>query len=70
MSNILTLIGIFISAVYSFIVYKIIGEKLHNLETMPLNEVGDFLAGVFGPLAILWLVLGFLQQGKELRQKY
>jgi hypothetical protein len=35
---------------------------------MELNEIGDFLAGVFGPLAILWLVLGFFQQGIELRQ--
>ncbi|MBL5979743.1 hypothetical protein JAO85_20915 [Comamonas sp. NyZ500] len=35
---------------------------------MPLNEVGDFLAGAFGPLAILWLVLGYFQQGIELRQ--
>jgi hypothetical protein len=31
------------------------------------NEVGDFLAGLSAPLAFLWLVLGFLQQGKELR---
>lgn len=35
--------------------------------TMPLNNIGDFLAGVFSPLAFLWLVLGFLQQGEELR---
>lgn len=31
------------------------------------NSLGDFLAGAFAPLAFLWLVLGFLQQGKELR---
>ncbi|WP_299986374.1 hypothetical protein [uncultured Ruegeria sp.] len=31
------------------------------------NNWGDFLAGVFGPLALFWLVLGFLQQGKELQ---
>jgi hypothetical protein len=31
------------------------------------NEFGDFLAGVFAPLAFLWLVLGFIQQGIELR---
>lgn len=31
------------------------------------NELGDFLAGAFSPLAFLWLVLGFLQQGQELR---
>ena len=35
---------------------------------MPLNELGDFLAGAFGPLAIAWLILGFFQQGKELQQ--
>ena len=32
-----------------------------------LNEWGDFLAGVFGPLALLWLVLGYFIQAKELR---
>lgn len=31
------------------------------------NEWGDFFAGVFAPLAFLWLVLGYLQQGEELR---
>ena len=33
-----------------------------------LNEVGDFLAGVFAPLAFFWLVRGFYQQGKGLEQ--
>lgn len=42
--------------------------RLACLYTMPLNELGDFLAGAFGPLAILWLVFGFFQQGYELRQ--
>lgn len=32
-----------------------------------INEIGDFLAGIFGPLSIFWLVLGFFQQGEELR---
>ena len=31
------------------------------------NALGDFLAGAFAPLAFLWLVLGFSQQGVELR---
>jgi hypothetical protein len=31
-----------------------------------LNELGDLLAGAFGPLAIFWLILGFYQQGEEL----
>ncbi|WP_170581199.1 hypothetical protein [Ruegeria arenilitoris] len=34
---------------------------------LDLNELGDFLAGVVGPLALFWLVLGFFQQGKELQ---
>lgn len=38
-----------------------------EIKQLGLNEVGDFLAGAFGPLAIFWLVLGFFQQGSELR---
>jgi len=33
-----------------------------------LSEQGDFFAGFFAPLAFLWLVIGYLQQGDELRQ--
>ena len=33
-----------------------------------LNAIGDFLAGVFAPLAFFWLVRGFYQQGKGLEQ--
>lgn len=33
-----------------------------------LNAVGDFLAGAFAPLAFLWLVFGFYQQGQGLKQ--
>lgn len=33
-----------------------------------LNELGDFLAGVFAPVAFLWLILGYVQQGKQLDQ--
>lgn len=31
------------------------------------NEWGDAFAGLFAPVAFLWLVLGFLQQGTELQ---
>ena len=34
---------------------------------LALNEVGDLLAGALGPLAVFWLILGFLQQGHELQ---
>ncbi|MNY08028.1 hypothetical protein D3C86_1408560 [compost metagenome] len=33
-----------------------------------LNEWGDFIAGFSAPLAFFWLVLGYMQQGDELRQ--
>ncbi|KAF0812778.1 hypothetical protein IGB42_02621 [Andreprevotia sp. IGB-42] len=32
-----------------------------------LNEWGDVLAGFFSPLAFLWLVIGYRQQGEELK---
>lgn len=33
-----------------------------------LNGVGDFLAGMFAPVAFFWLVRGYYQQGEELKQ--
>ena len=39
----------------------------HEFSTMKASEVANFLSGAFSPLAFLWLVLGFLQQGMELR---
>ncbi|MCY1446746.1 hypothetical protein D9M71_633330 [compost metagenome] len=53
---------------YLGFVWWLTGDRIADLKGMDLNEVGDFLAGAFGPLAILWLVLGFFQQGIELRQ--
>lgn len=64
----LGLIGAIITAAYVVTVLMVTWYKLPTLPGMELNEVGDFLAGVFGPLAILWLVLGFFQQGEELKQ--
>lgn len=56
------------TAIYLVVLGLLVWGRLPTLLCMPLNEVGDFLAGAFGPLAILWLVLGFFQQGIELRQ--
>ncbi len=35
---------------------------------MKFNEWGDFFAGASAPLAFLWLVIGYFQQGEELGQ--
>ncbi|WP_143735909.1 hypothetical protein [Methyloprofundus sedimenti] len=68
MARLLTVIGVLVTILYSVFIYCLISPQLDKLRTLPLNELGDFLAGVFGPLAIFWLILGFLQQGKELQQ--
>ncbi|PZX12570.1 hypothetical protein [Celeribacter halophilus] len=44
-----------------------IAIEWQNFKTLSFNEVGDFMAGAFGPVAFLWLVLGFFQQGEELK---
>jgi len=36
---------------------------------LPPNELGDFLAGAFAPLAFLWIVVGYLMQSAELKQQ-
>lgn len=33
-----------------------------------LNELGDALAGIVAPIAFFWLILGYVQQGKQLDQ--
>lgn len=35
--------------------------------TLGLNGIGDYLAGVFSPLAFLWLVIGYVMQNRELK---
>jgi hypothetical protein len=35
---------------------------------MKFNEWGDFFAGVFAPLAFLWLIVGYRQQAHEIGQ--
>ncbi|WP_375690938.1 hypothetical protein [Pseudooceanicola sp. LIPI14-2-Ac024] len=62
------LIGTAIYAIILIVVFAM-GPRYGwiTLGPLDLNELGDFLAGVFGPLSIFWLVLGFFQQGSELR---
>lgn len=48
----------------------IIGFAIFGDLTFPktLNELGDFLAGIFAPIAFFWLILGYIQQAKQLEQ--
>lgn len=35
--------------------------------SLDFNEIGDFLAGTVGPLVLVWVVVGYFLQGKELQ---
>ncbi|WDH37418.1 hypothetical protein [Pseudomonas chlororaphis] len=59
--------GMLGTVVYLIIITTTVVFKFDSFIKLGLNELGDFLAGVFGPIAFLWLVLGFLQQGRELK---
>lgn len=66
--NWLTVFGIGTTIIYIGLIVYLRWSSFSSLSEMPLNELGDFCAGVFGPLMLLWLILGFFQQQKELRQ--
>ena len=54
---------------FAYIVFLIfiLQDKLFGFSDLSLNEIGDFAAGVVGPIALLWLVIGFFQQSRELQ---
>lgn len=57
----------FLTALYMSGAFLIMGARFDELIKLKLNEMGDLSAGVFGPVAFLWLVLGYFQQGRELK---
>jgi len=67
-SNLFLRIGSVITVIYLLGVVAVAVFGWSKFSEMAPNEWGDFLAGTFGPIAFLWLVLGYLQQGQELRQ--
>ena len=64
-----TKIGFWLTGVWLAIVIIGVGViwNIGSHGVMSLNEWGDFLAGVSAPLALFWLVVGYFQQGEELR---
>lgn len=55
--TVIWLIGIFIIYLMGWLEYP-----------TSFNELGDFLAGIFSPVAFFWLIYGYFQQGKQLEQ--
>lgn len=62
-----TIIGLVLTGVWLAVLLAYWLLNLRPFFELKPNEMGDFFAGAFAPLAFLWLVLGFFQQGKELR---
>ncbi len=61
-------IGVITTLIYIIFISWLIGDRFSQLNTMPLNEIGDFCAGAFGPITFFWLILGFIMQTQELKQ--
>ncbi|MFL9507300.1 hypothetical protein ACKER8_17070 [Acinetobacter baumannii] len=62
-------IFILLTVFYFFILYKYFGITPVKVKALSANEIGDFLAGVFSPLAFLFLILGYLQNTKALQMQ-
>ncbi|WP_191603722.1 hypothetical protein [Marinomonas algicola] len=60
----------FISILYFVAAWIILAMNLWYSPPSPklgLNEIGDYLAGSFSPLAFFWLAYGYWMQNKELK---
>lgn len=60
-------LGVSVSTGWIVVSLTVLWLTRTKLPEMDPNEWGDYLAGMFSPLALLWLVLGYLQQGEELK---
>lgn len=56
-----------LTAIWVGSIFVVICARYKEFVTLDLNALGDFFAGAFGPVAFGWLVLGYIQQGKELK---
>lgn len=66
-TNWLTVSGIFTAGYFGIVLWWIGYDRIARYPTNnSLNEVGDFIAGFFSPLAFIWLVAAVLTQRQEL----
>ena len=55
-----------LSIIYlGFLLGFIVNPKT-ELNQLSLNEIGDFLAGFVGPVALMWIVFGYFQQNNAI----
>lgn len=60
---------IILVVIYLMLIFKVFNISQDKLQLLAPNEIGDFLAGVFAPLAFLFLLLGYVLQGKQLNHQ-
>ncbi len=59
--------GTFVTGCYLGVLIRLGWDNWYEFTTMEPHLWGDFLAGAFAPLAFLWFVIGYFQQGAALR---
>lgn len=59
---------LYLTLAYLFLIIIFALSDLQHMKDLKPNEWGDFFAGFFAPLAFLWLIFGYYQQGEELKQ--
>ncbi len=60
-------IGLTLSVAYVLLAVVLFREKLVKVPELEANNIGDVLAGIFAPLAFIWLVVTSLAQKAQLR---
>jgi hypothetical protein len=63
-----TKIFLIYTCIYFFgvLVLLVINQLFFN--TLQLNEIGDYFAGLLAPLALLWFVLAYFKQSEDVKQ--
>lgn len=60
-------VGWFFTILYLVTLVTYLAVQGHNPFELEPGPLGGFLAGAFSPLAVSWFILGYHQQGEELR---
>lgn len=62
------LLGIILSVIWVCLSVSIAYLNIHPTKTIPLADISNYIAGIAGGVALLWIILGYFQQGEELNQ--
>ena len=63
----LTKTGFVLTGFWIFVISITSIFRKEPIWALSLNNLGDFFAGTFAPLALLWFIIGYFQHSKELR---